>query len=88
MKADLLRAVRAVSRGEAIFGPPIAKRLMSYFMAPPPSAPEYAFPELTEREREILDLLAAHQTNPEIARRLQVRLKTVLNHVSNIFSKL
>lgn len=88
MKADLLRAVRAVSRGEAIFGPPIARRLVNYFAAPPPSPPEYAFPDLTEREREILDLLAAQQTNQEIAHRLQVSLKTVRNHVSNIFSKL
>ncbi len=88
MKAEILRGVRAVSRGEAIFGPPIAKRLVSYFAAPPPSAPEYAFPELTEREREILNLLAAQQTNQEIAKRLQVSLKTVRNHVSNIFSKL
>jgi DNA-binding NarL/FixJ family response regulator len=72
MKAEILRAVRAVS----------------YFAAPPPSLPEYAFPELTGREREILDLLAEQQTNQEIAHRLQVSLKTVRNHVSNIFSKL
>src|SRR5262249_33870823 len=88
MKADILRAVRAVSRGEAIFGSPIARRVLSYFAAPPPATSAYAFPELTEREREILDLLAAQQTNQEIARRLQVTLKTVQNHVSNIFSKL
>jgi DNA-binding NarL/FixJ family response regulator len=62
--------------------------VLSYFAAPPPATSAYAFPELTEREREILDLLAAQQTNQEIARRLQVTLKTVQNHVSNIFSKL
>jgi len=88
MKADLLRAVRAVSRVEAIFGPPIARRLVNYFAALPPSPPAYAFPDLTEREREILDLLAIQQTNAEIAKHLQISLKTVRNHVSNIFSKL
>ena len=62
---------------------------MSYFAAPrPSSAPPEAFPELTEREREILALVAQHQTNPEIARRLHLSQKTVRNHVSNIFAKL
>jgi DNA-binding NarL/FixJ family response regulator len=88
-KAEILRAIRAVTSGEAIFGPAIAKRLMSYFAAPrPSSAPPEAFPELTEREREILALVAQHQTNPEIARRLHLSQKTVRNHVSNIFAKL
>jgi DNA-binding NarL/FixJ family response regulator len=88
-KAEILRAIRAVVSGEAIFGPTIAKRLMNYFTSPRPSAaPPEAFPELTEREREILALLAQHQTNPEIARRLHLSQKTVRNHVSNIFTKL
>jgi DNA-binding NarL/FixJ family response regulator len=88
-KAEILRAIRAVVSGEAIFGPTIAKRLMSYFASPRPSAaPPEAFPELTEREREILALVARHQTNPEIARRLHLSQKTVRNHVSNIFTKL
>lgn len=87
-KAEILRAIRAVVSGEAIFGPTIAKRLMSYFAAPRPSAPPEAFPELTDREREILALVAKHQTNPEIARRLHLTPKTVRNHVSNIFAKL
>jgi len=88
-KAEILRAIRAVVSGEAIFGPTIARQLMSYFASPRPSvAPPEAFPELTEREREILDLVADHQTNPEIARRLHLSQKTVRNHVSNIFTKL
>ena len=88
-KAEILRAIRAVVSGEAIFGPTIAKRLMNYFASPRPSAaPPEAFPELTEREREILALIAEHQTNPEIARRLHLSQKTVRNHVSNIFTKL
>lgn len=88
LKAEILRAIRAVTSGEAIFGPTIARRLMNYFAAPRPSAPPKAFPELTEREREILALVAQHQTNPEIARRLHLTPKTVRNHVSNIFTKL
>jgi len=55
---------------------------------PRADAPRKAFPELTEREREILALIARHETNPEIARRLHLSPKTVRNHVSNIFTKL
>lgn len=87
-KAELLRAIRAVSSGEAIFGPTIAKRLMQFFGGLKPGASQQAFSELTEREMEILALIAQHQTNPEIAQRLGVSPKTIRNHVSNIFSKL
>ena len=88
LKSEILRAIRAVHSGEAIFGPEIAKRLMHYFASPHPITLPYAFPELTEREREILNLIAQHHANPEIAERLNLSLKTVRNHVSNIFSKL
>ena len=88
LKAEILRSIRAVSSGEAIFGPSIAKRLIQYFAGPRPSAPPDAFPELTDREHEILALIAQHETNPEIAKRLYLSPKTVRNHVSNIFTKL
>ena len=88
LKAEILRAIRAVVSGEAIFGPAIARRLMQYFSAPRPAAPPEVFLELTEREREILSLIARHETNPEIAKRLHLSPKTVRNHVSNIFTKL
>jgi DNA-binding NarL/FixJ family response regulator len=88
LKAEILRAIRGVSSGEAIFGPAIARRLMSYFAGLKPTTPPQAFPELTDREREILALIAQHHTNPEIAERLSLSQKTVRNHVSNIFSKL
>ena len=88
LKAEILRAIRAVTSGEAIFGPAIARRLMQYFSAPHPNVPREAFPELTDRERQILELIARHETNPEIARRLHLSQKTVRNHVSNIFTKL
>jgi DNA-binding NarL/FixJ family response regulator len=88
LKAEILRAIRAVTSGEAIFGPAIARRLMQYFSAPRPNGPREAFPELTERERDILALLARGYTNPEIARRLYLSQKTVRNYVSNIFTKL
>ena len=89
-KADLLRAIHSVSNGEAIFGATIARRLMNYFseLQLPSASPAYAFPELTERERQLLDLIAGHQSNQEIASQLNISLKTVRNHVSNIFSKL
>jgi DNA-binding NarL/FixJ family response regulator len=88
LKAEIVRAIQGVASGEAIFGPSIARRLMQYFSAPRPAAPPQAFPELTEREREILDLIAQHHTNIEIADRLSLSPKTVRNHVSNIFTKL
>src|SRR5919108_3857754 len=60
-KDDMLRAIRAVGRGEAIFSPAVASRLIDFFAAPRPLAPPRAFPELTEREREILTLIAQGQ---------------------------
>jgi DNA-binding NarL/FixJ family response regulator len=93
-KAEIVRAIRGVSQGEAIFGPAIAKRLMQYFAMLKPQAHVRAtgavplFPELTDREQEILGLLAQHLTNAEIAEQLVLSPKTVRNHVSNIFSKL
>ncbi len=88
LKAEIVRAVHDVASGEAIFGPAIARRLMQYFAAPRPAAYPQAFPDLSEREREILDLLAQHYTNGQIAERLSLAPKTVRNHVSNIFAKL
>ena len=85
---EVLRAVKAVSRGEAIFSPAIAERLIHYFAALRHGTADLAFPELTEREREILHLIAQGHSNSEIAERLLLRTKTVQNHVSNIFSKL
>jgi len=85
---EMLRAIRAVAGGEAIFSPAIAARLIDFFAAPRPAAPKAIFPELTEREREILGWIAQGQSNAEIAARLSLSLKTVRNHVSNIYSKL
>ena len=95
-KADLLRAIRAVGRGEAIFSPAIAGRLIDFFGAAPgttsASGPQWPaglpFPELTTREREILDLIAQGFNNTEIATRLVLSPNTVRNYVSNIFGKL
>ncbi len=87
-QAEMLRAIRSVASGEALFGPAIATRLMNFFSSPKPPAPPQAFPELTNREREILDLIAEGLNNIQIAQRLTISPKTVRNHVSNIFNKL
>ena len=87
-QAEMLRVIRAVAQGEALFGPGIAERLMSYFSTPPPTTPQEIFPELTEREREVLSLIAQGYNNTEIATHLVLSPKTVRNHVSNIFGKL
>jgi DNA-binding NarL/FixJ family response regulator len=84
----LLRAVRAVANGESLFSPEIAARLMHFFASLEPASRPELFPELTEREREILSFIADGQTNAEIAGKLVISVKTVRNHVSNIFSKL
>ncbi|TCC52689.1 response regulator transcription factor [Kribbella capetownensis] len=87
-RAEIGRALDGVSHGEVVFSAAIASRVLSYFAAGR-GGPELApFPELTDREREILDLVARGLTNAAIARQLVVSDKTVRNHVSNVFAKL
>ena len=83
---ELLGAIRAAALGEAIFGASIATRLMSFFAGGARSAA--AFPELTERELEILEQIAAGRSNAEIGQRLGIAPKTVRNHVANVLNKL
>ena len=83
---EIERAIRGVAAGEAIFGPGVAQRVLGFFSSPPATAEP--FPELSAREREILDLLAAGLPNAAIATRLGVAPKTVANNVSAIFTKL
>lgn len=85
---EILRAMQAVGNGEAIFSPAIANRVLTYFSNPPAVMPKQVFPELTERERTILGLIAKAENNGEIARHLNLSLKTISNYISNIFSKL
>lgn len=84
---EVVKVVRAVTEGEAHFGPDIARRLMGFFSSAKP-APSGAFPELTTRESEVLDLVARGMSNQDIAHRLYLSHKTVRNHISNIFLKL
>lgn len=84
---DITRAILAVGRGEAIFSPAIAARMMSFFSARP-ALPIEIFPELTESERNVLKLMAQGANNEAIAQQLSFTPKTVRNYVSNIFSKL
>jgi DNA-binding NarL/FixJ family response regulator len=83
---ELIGAIRAVHRGEAIFSRGVAERVLAYFAAPRPEPK--VFPSLTEREREILALIARGRSNPVIARELFLSPKTVANYVSAIFAKL
>lgn len=90
-KDELVRAIIAVERGEAIFSPAIAERMINYFSHSPkadPSKTSSDFPNLTERERDILELIAQGQNNAAIANRLALSIKTVQNYVSNILTKL
>jgi DNA-binding NarL/FixJ family response regulator len=85
-RAEISRAVRAVASGEAIFGPDVARRLHAFLPAEPPG--RRPFPELTERELEVLELVARGASNQQIVDRLGVSPKTVRNHVSNVLAKL
>jgi DNA-binding NarL/FixJ family response regulator len=83
---ELVGAIRAVARGEAVFGEAVTGRVLAFFAAPR-QAPK-VFPTLTDREREILELIARGHPNPSIARTLSLAPKTVANYVSAIFAKL
>jgi len=87
-RAEIIRSIDAVGAGEVIFGPRIAERVTSYFRTIRDQPAAKVFPELTDREREILSLIAAGRENAEIAKELHVSTKTVRNHASNIFTKL
>ena len=87
-RAEIARALDAVAHGEVVFSSSIAQRVLAFFAGGRPGTSAEPFPELTEREREVLDLVARGLTNAEIARRLFVSDKTVRNHVSNVFAKL
>jgi DNA-binding NarL/FixJ family response regulator len=89
---ELLQTIRAVAGGQALFGPAIAARMMHFFNQQSelmlPSLPDEVFPELTPREREVLELIARGERNSAIAEKLVISDKTVRNHITNIFSKL
>lgn len=92
-KAEVLRTIRAVASGDVLFGAAIANRVADYFRnlsaaSPSRRMPTTPFPELSDRELEVLDLIARGFNNHEIARQLHVTVKTVSNHISNIFGKL
>ena len=87
-QGEVARAIEGVARGEAIFGPAIASKVLAYFASPTWTRKVSAFPTLTEREHEVLELVAQGHNNVAIARRLILSEKTVRNHVSNIFTKL
>jgi DNA-binding NarL/FixJ family response regulator len=85
---DVLRALESVARGDVVFGPAVAGRVLSYLTQPLSARDPLLFPELSDREREVLELVARGLSNSEIARTLVVSPKTVRNHVSNVFTKL
>ncbi|MAU02182.1 MAG: DNA-binding response regulator [Anaerolineaceae bacterium] len=89
-KAEVLATVQAVAEGQALFGPAIAGRLTTFFQrgGQVGETAVTPFPELTDREREVLTLIAQGLSNSDIARRLHISSKTVSNHISNIFNKL
>lgn len=92
-KSEVLRTIRAVASGDVLFGAAIANRVSDYFrglnnIQHTQAVPARPFPELSERERDVLDQIARGLNNHEIAAQLHITVKTVSNHISNIFSKL
>jgi DNA-binding NarL/FixJ family response regulator len=87
-REELLQAVRTVAAGGAVFSPRVADRLGAFFSGLAAQPGREAFPQLTEREREVLELLARGYDNRRIARELFLSDKTVRNHVSNVLTRL
>jgi DNA-binding NarL/FixJ family response regulator len=85
---DVVRALESVARGDAVFGPAVASRILSYLTRPLAARDPVLFPELSDREREVLELIARGLPNSQIADKLSVSPKTARNHVSNVFTKL
>ena len=89
---DVLQAIRTVAGGQAVFGPAVATRMMIFFQSldatPKSAAPTDTFPELTARERDVLQLISGGASNKDISEKLFISGKTVSNHITNIFSKL
>ena len=83
---EIVRAIHAAAAGEAIFGPPIARRMLAFFSEP--AQPRAPFTDLSDRERQVLDLIATGARNSQIAREMSIAPKTVANHISAIFAKL
>jgi DNA-binding NarL/FixJ family response regulator len=87
-REDLIRGIRIVADGGAVFGREVAERLKAYFSVLHEVPSRAAFPDLTDRERQILDLIARGHDNRRIARELVLAEKTVRNHITHIFMKL
>jgi DNA-binding NarL/FixJ family response regulator len=87
-RTEIIRAVLAVASGEAVYGAAVARRIVDFFTGAQREYTAQVFPQLTDRERDVLDLVAAGLGNHEIARRLALSEKTVRNHVSAIMTKL
>jgi DNA-binding NarL/FixJ family response regulator len=86
-QSEILRAIITVAGGGAVFGDAVARRILKHFTEPRTPAAE-PFPQLTARERDVLDLIAAGLSNTEIGTRLTMAPKTVGNHISAVFTKL
>ena len=84
---EMIRAIRVIADGQSLFSAAVARRVLAFFSTAYPVAPQ-VFPSLTERERDILRLLAQGKANAAIASELNLSPKTIANNVSNIFGKL
>jgi DNA-binding NarL/FixJ family response regulator len=87
-RAELVRAILSVAEGQAVYGAAVASRIAAFFTGAQQEYASQVFPELTERERDVLSLLAAGRRNSEIAQALGLSDKTVRNHVSSVLLKL